>query len=158
MERVSQMSVNRRSSVRLRLLAAGLVLVVAGSLSACKEVEEESSAGYEPTKLHEIKGNEDLKRVTFTKEAANRIGLETARVRYDGGRKDVPYAALIYDPEGKTYVYTSRKPLSYLRQEVQVDDVDGDHALLSKGPPAGTEVVTVGAAQVHGAELEIAEK
>jgi hypothetical protein len=158
MERVSQVSVNRRSRVRLRLIAASLVLVVAGSLSACKEVEEESAAGYEPTKLEEIKGNEDLKRVTFTKEGADRIGLETARVRDDGRRTEVPYAALIYDPEGKTYVYTSRKPLSYLREEVEVADVVGNRALLSKGPSVGTKVVTVGAAEVHGAELEIAEK
>ena len=49
---------------------------VAGvSPSACKEVEEESAAGYEPSKLEPIKGkSEDFQRVTFTDEGARRIG------------------------------------------------------------------------------------
>ncbi len=55
-----------------------------------------------------MKGHDDLKRVTFTAEGAERIGLETAEVGRSGGHKVVPYAALIYDPEGETYVYTSR--------------------------------------------------
>ena len=60
---------------RLRALAAGLVVVGAMSLSACKEVEEESAAGYEPAKLEPIKGkSEDFQRVTFTKEGAARVG------------------------------------------------------------------------------------
>jgi multidrug efflux pump subunit AcrA (membrane-fusion protein) len=70
-------------------------------------------------------------------------------------RNVVPYAALIYDPEGKTYVYTSPKPLEYLREEVKVDRIEGDRVLVSRGPPAGTEVVTVGAAEVYGTELEV---
>ena len=63
---------------------------------------------------------------------------------------------MIYGAEGDTYVYTSSAPLSFLRQEVEVQRIDGDRVLLSEGPPAGTTVVTVGAAEVHGAELEIA--
>ena len=43
-----------------------------------------------------------------------------------------------------------------MRAEVKVDRIDGDRVLLSEGPPAGTKVVTVGAAEVYGAELEIA--
>jgi hypothetical protein len=137
---------------RLRSLLCVLAIGVL-SLSACTEVEEESESGYEPAKLADVKGSDDVKRVTLTEEGAARVGLRTARVKSG----IVPYAALIYDAEGKTYVYTSPKPLSYLREEVEVDRVDGDHAYLSRGPPSGTEVVTTGAAEVHGAELEIAE-
>jgi hypothetical protein len=137
-----------------RPLSLLCVLAIAAlPLPACTEVEEESSAGYEPAKLTEVKGSDDLKLVTFTEEGARRVGLETERVRSG----TVPYAAVLYDAEGKTYVYTSPQPLSYLREEVEVDRVDGDRVTLSKGPPDGTEVVTTGAAEVHGAELEIAE-
>jgi hypothetical protein len=130
-----------------------LLVIAAFTLSACKEVEEEESSGYEPSKLEEV--SEDLKRVTFTEEGARRVGLQTAKIHAAGGQKVVPYASLIYDPEGKTYVYVVRKPLTFLRKEVTVARIDGGRAKLSEGPPAGTEVVTAGAAEVHGAELEI---
>lgn len=119
-------------------------------------MEEEESSGYEPAKLESVKGSDDLKRVTFTAEGAKRTGLKTAPVGEDGSLEVVPYEALIYDAEGKTYVYTSPKPLSFLREEVRVDRIEEERVLLSDGPPAGTEVVTVGAAEVYGAELEIA--
>jgi hypothetical protein len=124
-------------------------------LSSCKEVEESSSAGYEPSKLEAVKGT-DVKRVTLTAEGARRAGLQTAQVERVGPHTVVPYAALIYDAEGKTYVYAREKPLSYLREEVKVDRIEGDRVLLSDGPPAGSAVVTVGAFEAYGTELEIA--
>ena len=141
---------------RLRLLTAGLVAIAGLSFSACKEVETETATGYEPAKLTEVKGNEDLKVVTFTKEGAERTGVETEKVRQEGGRKVVPYAALVYDPEGKTFVYTSPKPLTYLREPVKVTRVEGQRVIVSDGPSAGTDVVTVGTAEVYGTELEVA--
>ena len=135
-----------------RLALAGLVLATAAlPVAGCTEVETETATGYEPSTLEPVKGNDDIQRVTFTAEGARRVDLQTAPVR----RNVVPYAALIYDPEGKTYVYTSPKPLEYLREEVKVDRIEGDRVLVSRGPPAGTEVVTVGAAEVYGTELEV---
>jgi hypothetical protein len=139
-----------------RALAFGVALALAAvPLSACKEVEEESSAGYEPSKLESVEGT-DVKQVTLTAEGAKRAGLKTAQVTRVGPHKVVPYTALIYDAEGKTYVYTSPKPLSYVRQEVKVDRIEGDRAFLSAGPPTGSAVVTVGAFEAYGTELEIA--
>jgi hypothetical protein len=150
-------NVQRRfESSRRRLLAGAMLAVVGLALSACSEVETETATGYEPATLEAVKGRDDFKRVTLTAEGARRLGLKTAEVDFLKGRRAVPYAALIYDPEGGTYVYTSSAPLSFLRQEVEVRRIDGDRVLLSEGPPAGTKVVTVGAAEVHGAELEIA--
>jgi hypothetical protein len=140
------------------LLAAAMLAVVALSLAACSEIETETAAGYEPATVESVKGRDDVKRVTFTAEGAGRIALETAKVDRSQGNETIPYAALIYDPEGDTYVYTSSAPLTFLRREVDVRRVDGNRALLSKGPPAGTTVVTTGAAEVYGAELEIAAK
>jgi hypothetical protein len=133
-----------------------LLVIAALPLSACSEVEEEEATGYEPAKLESVKGSDDLKRVTFTREGAERVGLRTAPVREQGQAKVIPYAAVLYDAGGKTYVYTSPEPLSYVREEVEVERIDGDRAQLSSGPPVGTEVVTVGAAEVYGTELEIA--
>lgn len=146
------MSVSRPRRVTLVcLVLATAALPIAG----CTEVETETATGYEPSTLEPVKGNDDLQRVTFTEEGARRVDLQTAAVRRSGKHKVVPYAALLYDPEGKTYVYTSPKPLEYLREEVKVDRIEGQRVLVSRGPPAGTEVVTVGAAEVYGTELEV---
>ncbi len=143
------------ASVRTRGTATWVATILAAlSLSGCREVEEGSEDGYHPSKLEEIEGT-DLKRVTFTAEGARRTGLRTERVRRSGGRLLVPYEALIYDASGAPYVYTSPKPLTFLRAPVEVDRVDGERVVLSDGPPPGSEVVTVGASEVYGSELEI---
>jgi hypothetical protein len=133
-------------------LAALLVCGVA--LAGCTEVESTTSEGYVPAKLHEVEGSEAVQ-VTFTAEGAERTGLRTERVRPSGDHRVVPYAALIYDDQGKTFVYTAPKPLSFVRAPVVVDRIEGDRVLLSDGPAAGSQVVTVGAAEVYGSELEI---
>jgi hypothetical protein len=145
--------VRKRSA---RLLATGLVAVAGLSVSACKEVETETAEGYEPAKLESVKGKDDVKLVKLTEEGARRTGLELEEVRVEDGRKVVPYASLIYDPEGKTFVYTSPKRLTYLRAPVKVERVSGKDVIVSDGPAAGTQVVTVGTAEVYGVELEVA--
>ena len=42
------------------------------------------------------------------------------------------------------------------KAEIRVDRIAGDRVLLEDGPPAGTKVVTVGAGEVYGTELDIA--
>lgn len=148
-----------------RLLATGAVAVVAAlPVAGCAEVESETPEGYQPTKLEEVKANkalevegeEELHSVTFTPEGARRIGLRTAPVRSDGGKLVMPYEALLYNATGATFAYTTTAPRTYLRVPVEVDRIDGDRVVLKGGPAPGTAVVTVGAAEVRGAELDIA--
>jgi hypothetical protein len=137
--------------------AAAVLAAATVAVSGCKEIETEASHGYEPSKLEEVKGaSDELKRVVFTAEGAARTGLKTAPVRREGRHAVLPYEALIYDADGGTWVYTATGRLTYLRQEIEVDHIDGNRVVLTKGPAAGTPVVTVGAAEVYGAELEIA--
>lgn len=139
-----------------RLLANGLALALAAmTAGACAEVESSAVEGYEPSHLEEV-ANSDFKKIIFTAEGARRTGLETAAIERAGRRIVVPYAALIYDPKGNTYVYTSPARNTFMRAEVTVDTIKGDRALLSAGPAVGTQVVTVGTAEVYGTELEIA--
>jgi len=72
-------------------------------------------------------------------------------------RKIVPYAAVIYDVNGGTWVYTSPEPLVFIRQSITIDYIEGDLALLTQGPPAGTQVVTVGGALLLGAETGVSK-
>ena len=141
-----------RYSRRARLAPVALALALASlPVVGCAEVESESATGYEPSKLEHA-------RVDFTAEAARRTGLRTGIVRQSGKRVTVPYAALLYGPEGNTYIYTSPRSLRYLKEEVRVERIEGARVLLSHGPAPGTRVVTVGAAEVYGTELEVPAK
>lgn len=70
-------------------------------------------------------------------------------------RKVVPYSALLYDIHGKTWVYKSPEPLTFLRHQIEVDYIEGDQVFLAGGPETGAEVVTVGAAELYGAEFGV---
>jgi hypothetical protein len=73
----------------------------------------------------------------------------------EGLKKIIPYSAIIYDLEGNTWVYTSPEPLVFVRHPVTVDYIEGDRAILSDGPPAGTEVAIVGVAELYGADTGV---
>jgi len=73
-----------------------------------------------------------------------------------GGRRDtVPYSAVIYWIDGGTWVYAQTGPRTFVRQAIDIDEVDGDVAVLKAGPPAGTSVVTVGGEELLGTEFAI---
>ena len=84
--------------------------------------------------------------------------IEIPGQRVDGGpsqRQVVPYAAVLYDAKGDTWVYTNPNPLTFVRHPIHIDYIEGDLAVLSDGPAAGTAVVLVGAAELFGAETGI---
>lgn len=140
---------------RRSLLTGGVLLALGALLTGCTEVEATTEEGYSPAKVEEIKGSE-VKRVTFTADGAEQVGLQTVRATQRAGQAVVPYTALIYSPDGGTWVYTTPQPLTFVRKPVVVDRIDGDQVLLSGGLSPGAPVVTVGAAEVYGAELDIA--
>jgi len=72
-------------------------------------------------------------------------------------RLTVPYAAVLYDSSGATWVYTNPEGQVFVRAAVKVDYVAGDVAVLEEGPAAGTWVVTVGASELYGAEVGVGE-
>ena len=72
-------------------------------------------------------------------------------------RKVVPYASVIYDLQGDTWTYANPEPLAFVRHRIIVDYIDGDLAFLLDGPPVGTAVVVVGAAELLGVELGVGQ-
>jgi len=142
----------RHAAAALAVLAAG------GLLAGCTEVKSADKEHYSPAKITPVKGGpEGLVSVTLTQEGADRIDLATARVGRHTGRKAIPYAALLYEKDGSAFVYTNPSPLTFVRAHIEVTRVAGDRVLLREGPAIGTRVVTTGAPQVHGAELEFGE-
>jgi hypothetical protein len=128
------------------VLVVGLALLGAGCGGGSEEAVEA-----EPAAVEAIKGT-DLSRVILTAEAARRIDVHTAPARAAGKRTVIPYDAVLYDANGDTWTYTSPKHLVYVREDITVDRIDGDRAILSAGPASGTPVVTVGATEIWGVE------
>jgi hypothetical protein len=147
----------RRSAVVAALLAA---LAVAGCGKA-EEFDNEAATDEGPSKIEAVKGS-DIPNVVLTPEAARRIGIKTSIVRTavshgKGRREVVPYAAIIYDAQGHAFAYTSPRRLTFVRTPISVQRAVGPFAVLSKGPPPGTPVVTVGAQELLGVEYGVEE-
>ena len=67
-----------------------------------------------------------IKKVTLTPKAAERLGILIDEVRVDlSGRRIVPYASVLYDLTGKTWVYISADPLTFVRGAVVIDTIKG---------------------------------
>jgi len=114
-----------------------------------------------PITIENLTGAEPT-RETLTEDAAKRLDLQTAAasdVQVNGAQRTViPYAAIIYDTEGATWVYLNTEPLTFVRHPVTVDDIKGGQAFLSDALPSGSAVVTVGVAELYGAESEFEEE
>ena len=129
-----------------------ILLIVAGfQLTACGP-KSETTKKVDPAKIEAIEGT-DFKRVILTEKAAERINVQTASV----SGTVIPYAAVIYDTEGNTWVYTNPEPLTYIRQPILVDRIEGDQAILSQGLDDGTTVVTLGVSELYGAETGVSK-
>src|SRR5262245_21498217 len=115
--------------MRTQWIVVGLVTVALG-LSGCTSTTT-TQTGVDTTaesKVEDIPGK-DVKRVTLTEHAAMRLGIKTATVGAlapgaaagtpapsAGPGTVVPYSAVMYDADGKTWVYTVPRQFTYERE------------------------------------------
>lgn len=154
-------------------VAIVISLAVAGS--GCSPAPP-GAAAQEPHDAPAVIGKADrngVKSVKLTRQAFDRLGIETVMIGQvpatttsgtHTGRSSaqtvVPYSAVLYAPDGGTWVYTVPRHLTFVRQKVVVATVGaagGTEAVLSQGPPAGTTVVSTGVVELYGAELGVGE-
>jgi hypothetical protein len=136
-----------------RRVGVGLLLAVL-SLAACGETPDDGHVADEPASIEYVDGS-DLAHITLTEQAIERLDLRTAAALQDAGLIIVPSGAVIVDPQGGMWVYTSIGPRLFVRERINVDHEERDLAYLSEGPSEGTEVVTVAVAQLWGIESGI---
>lgn len=137
-----------------------LILVLATLLAtACASASADVAAKPKPAVVEPIEGSEGLNRVTLTEQAAARLDVQTTAVREEtvngATLKVIPYSALIYDNNGGTWVYVSPAPLTFVRQKVTIDSIEGDTAVVADGLDVGTEVAAVGVAELYGTDVGI---
>jgi hypothetical protein len=144
-------------------------LVASLPLAGCHQSAADAAQAHsKPATVEPVEGT-SLSRVLLSPRAAERLGIETGVVRdtqvtfvtaavSSAGPaqwRAIPYSALLYDPNGDTWTYTSPDSMVFVRAPVTVEYIDGDVAVLSNGPPAGTRIVTVGVAELFGTEFGV---
>ncbi len=138
------------------LSVAGLVIGAAAILAGCATT---APAQAPPALIKPVAGSQ-IPQLQLTERAVQRLGVVTQPVRQattagQPAHEVIPYAAVVYDTDGSTWTYVNTAARTYQRKPITVTEIDGDIALLSAGPPAGTAVVTVGAAELLGTEYNI---
>lgn len=136
----------RRSSLPTALVAVALgTLPVAGCTASDAEVHTPVPA------VEIVDGADDKapKTLTLTADAVRRLELLTVTVEDAGS---IPYSAVVYDKTGAPWVYSNPQERTFIRVPVTIDRVEGDAALLSAGPAAGTRIVTRASIKLYGAE------
>ena len=121
------------------MVAGGLLGALAVSLlvTACGGGAERGTR--EPAIVEQVEGK-NVMRVTLTPEAAKRLGVQTVAVRSAGKSADrtvIPYAAVLYDPNGDTWTYTSPRPLVFsARTSASPESTGIPQCSLPGRPPA----------------------
>ncbi|HEY2706251.1 MAG TPA: hypothetical protein VGL20_21425 [Candidatus Dormibacteraeota bacterium] len=153
--------------MRRVLVGIGALIAVAG-VSGCggARATEAPASGAAQVRLEPVPGT-DRDVVVLTAAAALRLGVRTEAVlpaiTAAGGdtaapadQSLVPLAAILYDRNGAAWMYTLTRPLAFARVPVTVVRVEGLGAVVQSGPAVGTQVVTVGGAELLGAEHGVA--
>lgn len=138
-----------KSSAEVRV--GGLSEAAGASTRPAKPVTAPPSAnpGAATVDLFYEVGNED---------GALRLGQKvgvTIPLQQTEERLVVPWASILHDIYGNTWVYESTGPQVFVRRRVQVAHVMGQDAALETGPAAGAKIVTTGAAELFGTEFGV---
>jgi hypothetical protein len=144
----------RATQVGLSLAAVATALLPAACAGAGAGEEEEEVVLVQ-TKLKDLKAYPGHHIVTFTKLGAERADVATTPVTQGKGRSELPYAALLYNADGSTFVYTATGPLTYRYSPIHLQKIVGERIYFTGGPKPGTPVVTSGVPQVHGADIQL---
>jgi len=146
-----------------RWLAGALLcmsVLIAGCGSRGAGPEEASAEEAAPATVVHSEGSQP--RITLTEGAAKKIDVQTVLVREQvvNGvtRTVIPYDAVLYDPDGDTWTYVCTEPRVFVRYHISIESIAEGKAVLSEGPAAGAAVVTVGGAELYGAESEFEEE
>ncbi len=123
--------------VRLNIL---MVAVSAACLAApcASALAAETVAKITPARV-DATLDAKIKKVTLTPKAAERLGIQIDEVRADPSGDGSCHSIRSYDLTGKTWVYVSADPLTFVRGAVEIDTIKGDNVYLSDGPPTGTK-------------------
>lgn len=74
-------------------------------------------------------------------------------LREEATARVVPHGSVVYDAQGGAWVYACEGENAFRRMRIDPVRVSGDQMVISSGPPVGTCVASVGAAEIFGSEF-----
>jgi hypothetical protein len=146
---------------RLVRAVPSLLVVLSVAVTGCSSASAGEAPAVDPAVVVETGDGDQPARITLTEEAEQRLGIETKPVVSRRARTDakpvlvIPYAAVVYDADGKAWAFASTGPRTYQRQQIVVAGITGESVTLTRGPKPGTQVVVVAASELVGAEAGI---
>jgi hypothetical protein len=128
-------------------------------LTACGGAIPVTAEEEKPITIEHLEDEMAPTRAILSAQSAKRLDIQTAVVQLEGTTQLViPTAALLYDSQGGTWVYANPVPLTFIRIRITVDRIDGDLVYVSSGLTANMKVVTSGAVELYGSEIEFEEE
>jgi hypothetical protein len=151
--------------MKLRDLAASvaaLAMITLGT-SGCSDAKGSNVTNSETAVTVESAGEDQPARITVSERAEQRLGIRTEPVRPISGQSNgatevIPYSAVVYDADGKSWAFSAPSPRTYIRVPIGISSITGKAVQLRSGPPVGTQVVVVGAPELVGAEAGISSE
>jgi hypothetical protein len=151
--------------MKLRDLAAWVAALAMISLGAsgCSDAGASSETHSETAVTVESTGADQPARITVSERAEQRLGIHTEPVRpisdqSNGATEVIPYSAVIYDADGRSWAFSAPAPRTYIRVPIEISSITMKTVQLRTGPPVGTQVVVVGAPELVGAEAGISSE
>lgn len=79
----------------------------------------------------------------------------SVNIPYTGNSKGIiiPYAAVVYDIHGNTWVYEQTAPRVFVRKRVELERVVKQEAMIKRGLTGGENIVITGTAELFGTEF-----
>ncbi|WP_458111011.1 hypothetical protein M1D88_11435 [Arthrobacter sp. R1-13] len=144
-----------RQPLRRLPVAAAICAALLFSLPGCTQPAAKAESASETPATVEKNATTGIARITLSQRAIDRLELRTDTVKPAAGDAGllIPYGALLYEANGKTWVYVNPAPRVYERQPLTVTKVEAGVVTASTGPAVGTAVVTVGGPELFGAEF-----
>src|SRR5688500_5257574 len=124
-------------TLRSSLWVAARLIFALLPLDACGVgVDGTAASAEEPATVETVEGSDGLSRISLTAVAAERLEVQTTAVRAVGNgaeqRTVIPYSAVLYEPDGDTWTYTSPESLTFIRAPIVAETIDGERADLSQ--------------------------
>lgn len=95
-----------------------------------------------------------LSNANGTFRPGERLGV-TLALRQTTENLTLPWAAVLHDIQGATWVYEQTAPQTYVRRPVEVRYVTDGLAVLGRAPATGAKIVTTGAFELFGTEFGV---
>jgi hypothetical protein len=143
------MSRGRRLGIAALVAAAGLGLAGCGGAAQGADIAPPEMASVDSTS----DGGPGV--ITLTEPAERRLVIRTAAVTAAPGGIVVPYSAVVYEPDGSSWVYVQQEAHTYQRAAITIASISRDRVTATVGPRPGTLVVSQGAAELVGVETGI---